>query len=388
MGEQNPPAEKPDRPRVRDVGVIVGVMSVGKHNAITDVPGVRVGHATLIKGDNVRTGVTAVLPHAGNLFAEKVPGAVHVGNGFGKLMGSTQVNELGEIETPILLTSTLNVPRVADALLDYMLALPGNEQVRSINPLVAETNDGQLNDIRGRHVSREEVFAAIKSAASGPIAEGSVGAGTGTIAFGFKGGIGTSSRKLPENLGGYTVGILVQTNFGGVLTINSAPVGKELGRWYLKDQLSSSKTDLRKEEVAKDVPDNADGSVIIVIATDAPVDARNLNRMAARSMLGLGRTGAAASNGSGDYAIAFSTADAVRIRTAANAAERNAPRNVPSLPNDAMSPLFLAVIEATEEAVYNSLFRATTVTGNGRTVEALPLDRTLEILRKYGAIKP
>jgi len=387
MSEQNPPVTKSDRPRVRDVGVVVGVIPVGKENAITDVPGVRVGHATLVKGNNARTGVSSVLPHGGNLFAEKVTGAVHVGNGFGKLMGSTQINELGEIETPILLTSTLNVPRVADALLDYMLALPGNEQVRSINPLVAETNDGQLNDIRGRHVGRDEVFAAIKTATSGPVAEGSVGAGTGTIAFGFKGGIGTSSRKLPENLGGYNVGVLVQTNFGGILSINGAPVGKELGRWYLKEQLSTSKTVSQKKDDAKDSPDKADGSVIIVIATDAPVDARNLQRMAARSMLGLGRTGAAASNGSGDYAIAFSTAERVRIRIPANPSERNAPRDVPSLPNDAMSPLFLAVIEATEEAVYNSLFRATTVTGNGRTVEALPIDRTLEILRKHGAIQ-
>lgn len=380
MAEPNPSVEKEVRPRARDMGLVVGVLPAGKHNAITDVPGVRVGHTTLIKGENVRTGVTAILPHGGNLFREKVPGAVFVGNGFGKLMGSTQVNELGEIETPILLTSTLNVPRVADALLDYMLALPGNEIVRSINPLVAETNDGQLNDIRGRHVGRDEVFAAIKSAGDGPVEEGSVGAGTGTIAFGFKGGIGTASRKLPDRMGGYTVGILVQTNFGGVLSINGAPVGKELGRWYLKDQLETARDASSKK-------DNADGSVIIVVATDAPIDARNLRRLAARTMLGLGRTGAAASNGSGDYAIAFSTAPALRIKVADQSNQQPALQNVTLLTNDAMSPLFLATIEATEEAVYNSLFRATTVTGQGRTVEALPLERTREILRRHESLK-
>jgi D-aminopeptidase len=332
-----------------------------------------VGHTTLIRGDNVRTGVTAILPHAGNLFQEKVPGAVFVGNGFGKLAGSTQVNELGEIETPILLTSTLSVPRVADFVIDYMLSLPGNDKVQSINPLVAETNDGYLNDIRGRHVSRDDVLAAIKGAKSGAVAEGSVGAGTGTVAFGFKGGIGTSSRKLPPRLGGFTVGVLVQTNFGGVLTINGAPVGQELGRYYLKDELTE--------------PTSPDGSIIIVLATDAPLDARNLNRLAARAIMGLARTGAAGSNGSGDYAIAFSTASDVRIK-ALDQNERNAPRNLKTLGNDAMSPLFLAAIEATEEAIYNSLFRATTTTGRGHTVEALPLDRTVEVLRKHGLIVP
>ena len=323
------------RPRARDLGLVVGVLPAGSLNAITDVGGVTVGHATLIRGENVRTGVTAVLPHGGNLFREKVPGAIFVGNGFGKLAGSTQVNELGEIETPILLTSTLNVPRVADALIDYMLTLPGNEDVRSINPLVAETNDGRLNDIRSRPVGREEVLAAIRGARGGAVEEGAVGAGTGTVAFGFKGGIGTSSRRLAASQGGWTVGALLQTNFGGDLTIAGAPVGRHLrGR----------------------AADNPDGSVIIVLATDAPVDARNLRRMAARAMMGLARTGAAASNGSGDYAIAFSTSPDVRIR-----AEKGvAPQAVKLLPNDAMSPLFLAVIEATEEAVYNSLFRATT----------------------------
>ena len=365
-----------NRPRAREVGIVVGVLPTGPLNAITDVDGVLVGHTTLIRGDNIRTGVTAILPHAGNLFREKVPGAVFVGNGFGKLAGSTQVNELGEIETPILLTSTLSVPRTADFLIDYMLSLPGNEDVQSINPLVAETNDGYLNDIRGRHISRDDVFLAIKGAKGGAVAEGSVGAGTGTVAFGFKGGIGTSSRKLPQRLGGFTVGVLVQTNFGGILTINGAPVGRELGRYYLKDELT--------EPLRQNVPD---GSVIIVIATDAPLDARNLNRMAARAMMGLARTGAAGSNGSGDYAIAFSTAPDVRVRPL-NQNERSTPRNVKTLANDAVSPLFLAVIEATEEAIYNSLFRANTTSGRGRTVEALPLDRTLEILRKHGLTGP
>src|SRR5205807_3635640 len=305
------------------------------------------------------------------------PGAVFIGNAFGKLAGSTQVNELGEIETPVLLTSTLNVPRVADALIDYMLALPGNEDVQSINPLVGETNDGYLNDIRGRHVGREEVFAAIKNARGGPVEEGAVGAGTGTVAFGFKGGIGTSSRKLPSALGGYAVGVLVQTNFGGILTINGAPVGLELGKYYLKEELSSTKSNSSDK--------SADGSVIIVIATDAPIDHRNLQRLAARSMMGPARTGAAGSNGSGDYAIAFSTAPDLRIRNIPNA--RNQKSNVTLLSNEVMSPLFLAVIEATEEAIYNSLFRATTTTGRGHTVEALPIDRSLEILRRHGALK-
>jgi len=368
------------RPRAREAGVIVGVLQPGPLNAITDVGGVAVGHTTLIRGDNVRTGVTAILPHNGNLFREKVPGAVFIGNAFGKLAGSTQVNELGEIETPILLTSTLNVPRVADALIDYMLAVPGNEDVQSINPLVGETNDGFLNDIRGRHVGRDEVFAAIKNARGGPVDEGAVGAGTGTVAFGFKGGIGTSSRKLPQSLGGYTVGVLVQTNFGGILTINGAPVGRELGKYYLKEELSSANSTTNLS-----LSNNPDGSIIIVIATDAPIDHRNLQRLAARSMMGLARTGAAGSNGSGDYAIAFSTASELRIRNIPNA--RNQKSNVTLLSNEAMSPLFLAVIEATEEAIYNSLFRATTVTGRGHTVEALPIDRTLEILRKHDALK-
>ncbi|HKZ78434.1 MAG TPA: P1 family peptidase [Pyrinomonadaceae bacterium] len=369
------PGERADlakRPRARDLGIKVGVLSTGPLDAITDVDGVLVGQTTIIRGDNIRTGVTAILPHGGNLFQEKVPGAVFVGNGFGKLMGSTQVNELGEIETPILLTSTLNVPRVADFLLDYMLALPGNEDVQSINPLVAETNDGLLNDIRGRHVTREDVFAAIKQAKSGVVEEGAVGAGTGTVAFGFKGGIGTSSRRLPAALGGYTVGVLVQTNFGGILTIDGAPVGRELDRYYLQKEVEAKKQN------------GADGSIIIVIATDAPVEASNLRRLAARAMLGLGRTGAAASNGSGDYAVAFSVSPDVRIRVSRN--QTSKVRNSTFLGNDSMSPLFLAVIEATEEAIYNSLLRATTMNGRGRTIEALPIERTLEILRKHRTV--
>jgi D-aminopeptidase len=376
-----------ERPRARDIGLTVGVLSTGPLNAITDVAGVRVGHTTIKRADNIRTGVTAILPHAGNLFREKVPGAVFIGNAFGKLAGSTQVNELGEIETPIVLTSTLSVPRAADAVLDYVLGLPGNEDIQSVNPLVGETNDGYLNDIRGRHVTRDDVVNAIKGAKGEAVEEGAVGAGTGTVAFGFKGGIGTSSRRLPASLGGYTVGVLVQSNFGGVLTIAGVPVGQSLGRYFLKQELEPPR-ETRPPPSGKpnETTDAADGSVIIVIATDAPVDARNLRRMAARSMMGLARTGSAASNGSGDYAIAFSTAVDARIRARTTNESTYAPRPARVLSNDAMSPLFLAVIEATEEAVYNSLFRATTTTGRGRTVEALPIDRTIEILKKHGAI--
>lgn len=360
------------RPRVRDLGLKIGVLAPGTLNAITDVEGVTVGHTTLIRGENIRTGVTAIVPHGGNLFQQKVPGAVYVGNGFGKLIGSTQVNELGEIETPILLTSTLSVPKVGDFLLDYMLALPGNENVQSVNALVAETNDGFLNDIRGRHITREDVFAALKNAKSGAIEEGSVGAGTGTVAFGWKGGIGTSSRKLPASLGGYTIGILVQSNFGGILKIDGVPAGVELGKYYLKDANVNPKSELRN-------PKFADGSIIIVIATDAPLDHRQLRRLAERSMSGLALTGSSMTNGSGDYAIAFSTANKI------NSSEKL--RAVQVVGNDAMSPLFQAVIEATEEAILNSMFKATTVTGKDkRTVEALPLEKVKELLRKYGRI--
>jgi len=376
------------RPRTRDIGIKIGILPTGTNNAITDVTGVSVGHTTIVRGDNIRTGVTAILPHSANLFREKVPGAVFVGNGFGKLAGSTQVNELGEIETPILLTSTLSVPKTADFLMDYMLGLPGNEDVRSINPLVAETNDGGLNDIRGRHITREDVFNALKNAKSGPVDEGSVGAGTGTVAFGWKGGIGTASRKLPASLGGYTLGVLVQSNFGGVLMIDGVPVGEELGKFYLKDAASIQKparskgtspdenSVLTNVRAAATDADSADGSIIIVIATDAPVDHRQLMRLASRSMMGLGRTGSSMTNGSGDYAIAFSTAN--RINSSQNL------RDIKVLGNDAMSPLFQAVIEATEEAIINSLLKATTVTGNGRTIEAIPIEKVKEILAKYG----
>jgi D-aminopeptidase len=370
-------AQSQTRPRVRDAGVVVGILPPGPLNTITDVSGVLVGHATVIRGDDVRTGVTAVLPHGGNLFREKVPAAIVVGNGFGKLIGSTQVRELGEIETPILLTSTLSVPRVADALIEWMLAQPGNEDVRSINPVVAETNDGVLNDGRGRHNGRAEVVAALESARSGPVDEGNVGAGTGTMAFGFKGGIGTASRRLPASLGGYTVGVLVQSNYGGVLTIGGAPVGQALGRYYLRDQRARSATD------RSPTGDRADGSIIIIVATDAPLEARNLERLGARALDGLARTGSSGSNGSGDYVIAFSTSAANRIRST------DGLRQTSVLGNDSMSPLFQAVIEASEEAIYNSLFRAQTMTGReGRVVEALPLEQTLEILRRHGAITP
>lgn len=379
-----------DRPRVRDIGLNIGILPTGPLNAITDVAGVTVGHTTNIRGDNIRTGVTAIIPHKGNLFREKVPGAVFIGNGFGKIFGSTQVNELGEIESPILLTNTLNVPRVADALLDYMLAYPGNDDIRSINVLVAETNDGRLNDIRGRHVTRDDVFAALKNAKAGRVPEGSVGAGTGTIAFGFRGGIGTASRRLPADLGGYTVGVLVQTNYGGILTIAGAPVGRDLGRYYLKDELDKAQAPAQtppKAPAKAPTKNGADGSIIIVLATDAPIDFRNLQRLAARSMLGLARTGSAATNGSGDYAIAFSTAETLRLRPPAPGAPP-VPRDVKLLPNENISPLFLAAIEATEEAILNSLFRATTTTSQGLTVEALPLDRTVEILRKHNVLPP
>jgi D-aminopeptidase len=361
------------RPRVADLGLKVGVLSSGPLDAITDVAGVQVGQTTVIRGDNIRTGLTAILPHSGNLYRERVPAGIFVGNGYGKLTGSTQIDEMGEIETPILLTSTTSVSRVADALISYMLALPGNENVLSVNAVVGETNDGVLNDIRGRHVGPDDVLAAIHDAKGGAVSEGNVGAGTGTVAFGWKGGIGTSSRRLPTALGGYTVGALVQTNFGGILTIAGAPVGKALGQYYLRQELSQ----------VPGVKDRADGSCMIVIATDAPLDARNLKRLAARAWLGVARTGSSASNGSGDYAIAFSTAPQNRIRID----EAAATRDVQVMSNEAMSPLFLAAIEATEEAIYNSMLRAVSMTANGHTIEALPLDKTVRILKEYKVIK-
>ena len=375
MAAQTPSSSA--RPRASDLGLKVGVLPAGPLDAITDVAGVRVGHATIIRGENIRTGVTAVLPHSGNLYREKVPGAIFVGNGFGKLTGSTQVEEMGDIETPILLTSTTSVPRVADALISYMLALPGNEDVLSINPVVGETNDGYLSDIRARHITPDDVSAAIKGAKDGPVEEGAVGAGTGTIAFGWKGGIGTSSRHLPASLGGYTVGALVQTNFGGVLTIGGAPVGQELGQYYLRKELAQAGADKATGK------DKADGSCMIVVATDAPLDSRNLKRLAARALFGLARTGSSASNGSGDYVISFSTAPQVRIHST----DKSPTRHDEVLTNDSVSPLFEAVIEATEEAIYNSMFKATTITGNGHTIEALPIDKTVAILKEHGVIK-
>ncbi|MFP2926394.1 P1 family peptidase [Pyxidicoccus sp. 3LG] len=350
------------RLRARALGVAPGIFSPGPLNALTDVAGVKVGHATVVSGEAVRTGVTAILPHGGNLFRERVPAAIHVANGFGKLIGSTQVNELGELESPVLLTCTLCVWRVADGLVAWMLEQPGMEDVRSINPVVGETNDGRLNAIRTRPVGEKEVRAALAQASSGPVTEGSVGAGTGTVAFGWKGGIGTASRVLPGKLGGFTVGVLVQSNFGGVLQVMGAPVGKALGRYAFQEA----------------VEERGDGSIMIVVATDAPVDHRNLRRLAERATLGLGRTGSSASNGSGDYVIAFSTAASVRRPLGA---EKLAGE---TLGNDALSPLFQAVVEATEEAIYNSMFMATTVKGNGQTVEAIPLTRVREVLRRHG----
>ena len=352
--------------RVRELGLRPGVLQPGKQNSITDVACVLVGHKTLMKGDSVRTGVTAILPHNGNIFQQKVPAAIFVGNGFGKLAGSTQVTELGNIETPIILTNTLNVSTGVDAVINYTLRQKGNESIQSVNAVVGDTNDGWLNDIRGRHVKEQDVLDAIKNAGNF-VAEGNVGAGTGTVCFGFKGGIGTSSRRLPQSLGGYTVGVLVQTNYGGVLQVDGAPVGKELKKFSFSNQLLN----------------NVDGSCMIVIATDAPLDHRNLERLAARAMLGLGRTGGIASHGSGEYAIAFSTDPSSRIP---HQPERPV-ANIPNLHNDYTSQLFMAVIEATEEAVLNSLTMATTMKGyQGHQIEALPLDKLKELLKKYNRI--
>lgn len=355
---------EPLRRRARELGITPGVLPTGQWNAITDVRGVKVGQVTLIEGEDIRTGVTAILPHGGNVFQDKVPAGIAVGNGFGKLMGFTQVEELGEIETPIVLTNTLAVPAAAEALIEWTLGQQGNEEVRSVNPVVGETNDGWLNDIRARAVTKASVLEALKNAGSGPVEEGSVGAGTGTVCFGWKGGIGTSSRVLPKSLGGYTVGALVQSNFGGVLQMDGIPVGKELGQYYLKDELDAS----------------ADGSIMIVIATDASLSDRNLLRLAKRGLSGLARTGASLSNGSGDYAVAFSTAEAVR-RTPER---RGKVWAYPEVPNDLTSPLFQATIEATEEAVYNSLCMAETMTGyRGRTVHALPLEKVERLAGRH-----
>jgi D-aminopeptidase len=352
------------RLRARDLGVKPGVFAPGTLNAITDVAGVKVGQTTIIEGDSVRTGITAILPHGGNLFQDRVPAALHVGNGFGKLLGVTQLRELGELETPILLTCTLCVWKAADAMVDWLLVQPGMQNVRSINPVVAETNDGTLNAIRSRPIRPEHVRAALESASIGAVAEGSVGAGAGTVAFGWKGGIGTSSRVLPASLGHWTVGVLVQSNFGGVLQIMGAPVGKELGQYSFKN--------------AGQTPGElGDGSIVMIVATDAPLSDRNLERLAARAIMGLSRTGSAASNGSGDYAIAFSTN--AKVRRASNARQIA----TEELANEEMTGLFQAAVEATEEAIYNSLFMATTVSGNGHTIQALPLDSVKVILDKY-----
>ena len=373
MDAQTPPSAPAARARARarDLGVAPGIFRPGVQNAITDVAGVRVGQVTVVEGDRVRTGVTAILPHDGNPFLDRVPAALHVGNGFGKLLGVSQLRELGELETPILLTCTLCVWKAADAMAEWMLAKPGMEGVGSINPVVGETNDGGLNAIRERAIRPEHVRQALESARGGAVAEGAVGAGAGTIAFGWKGGIGTSSRVLPATLGGYTVGVLVQSNFGGVLQVMGAPVGKELGRFSFKGDVDAER---------------GDGSIMMVVATDAPLSDRNLERLAARAIMGLSRTGSAASNGSGDYVLAFSTATGVRrqLSPSGGPAGGSNVRKLDDLANDAMSALFQGVVEATEESIYNSLFAATTVTSNGRTVEALPLDRVKEILRKYG----
>ena len=373
-------AQEEPRPRARDVGIAPGIFAPGPYNAITDVEGVLVGHATVREGDRVRTGVTAIRPHGGNVFRDRVPAAMHVGNGFGKLLGVTQVRELGELETPILLTCTLCVWKAADALTEWMLAREGMEGVRSINPVVGETNDGGLNDIRSRPITPEHVRAALESARTGPVDEGSVGAGTGTRAFGWKGGIGTSSRVVPDELGRYTVGVLVQSNFGGILSIAGAPVGRELGRYSFQGTAPGADAPAGpgREEGQRD-GDEGQGSIMMVVATDAPLSPLKLERMARRAMMGLARTGSFAGNGSGDYVIAFSTASGVRRGGEVVLA-------VEEVANNRMSSLFLATVEATEEAVYNSLFRATTVSGMGNSAEALPIEETLEVLRRYNLV--
>jgi D-aminopeptidase len=361
------------RPRARDVGIAPGALTPGPLNAITDVAGVRVGQITIHEGDTVRTGVTAILPHAGNLFQDKVTGAVFVGNAFGKLAGSTQVQELGTIETPIILTNTLSVGTAMDAVVRWTLAQPGNESVRSVNAIVGETNDGGLNDIRGLHVTRDHVIAAIAGAKSGPVEEGAVGAGTGTVAFGWKGGIGTSSRTVRQGSDTWTVGVLVQSNYGGKLVISGVPVWKEL-----QPREERAAADLSAEARSADDGAKADGSCMIVVATDAPLDSRNLQRLAARAVFALARTGSTYSNGSGDFAIAFSTHPSLRVTNAAGPQ----PRIV--LPTDGVSGLFEAVLDATEEAVDNSLLKATDVTANGRTIRAIPVDALQALLKKYG----
>jgi D-aminopeptidase len=353
--------------RAREVGIEIGILPTGKQNSITDVAGVKVGHTTIILADSIRTGVTVIIPHDGNLFQHKVPAAIYVGNGFGKLAGITQVQELGNLESPVILTNTLNVSTAMDAVIDYTLQQKGNEHVQSVNAVIGETNDGYLNDIRGRHVTKKDVANAIINAAAKNVEEGNIGAGTGTVCFGWKGGIGTASRKLPENIGGYTVGVIVQSNFGGVLQVDGVPVGKELKKYFLQDQLNHT----------------PDGSCMIVVATDAPLDSRNLERLAKRAFMGLAKTGSIASNGSGDYVIAFSTDSTLRITH--ESASKKQSNN--TLRNDELSPLFMAAIEATEEAIINSLLMATTMSGkNNRKIEALPVEKLVDIMKKYNRI--
>jgi D-aminopeptidase len=364
-------AQEPARPRARDIGLAPGVFAPGPLNAITDVGGVTVGHLTLNDGDRTRTGVTVVVPHPGNVFQDKVPGAVFVGNAFGKLAGSTQVDELGTIETPIALTNTLAVGAAVEGLVHWTLSQPGNGEVRSVNALVGETNDGGLNDIRTLAVRPAHVLAALKAAHGGAVEEGSVGAGMGTRAFAWKGGIGTSSRRLSAELGGYTVGVLVQSNFGGVLTMDGVPVGKALGRYAYQPSTPGR---------GADDADRGDGSCMMIVATDAPLDARDLKRLAARAVFGLARTGSSYSNGSGDFAVAFSTHASLRVRFG-----ESSPASRTLLPTDGVSPLFQAALEATEEAVYNSLLKATTVTSAVGTADALPVDRVRALVKQFHA---
>jgi D-aminopeptidase len=359
-----------ERPRARDIGLVVGTFPTGPLNAITDVDGVLVGHSTIIEGDDIRTGVTAIIPAPGNLYTHPVPAWIHVGNGYGKLIGETQVREFGEIETPILLTCTLCVWSAADALKEWVYEQPGMGE-HTVNPIVGETNDGEVNNMWANPVQRAHVFESLANATSGPVEEGSVGAGTGTQAFDWKGGIGTSSRVLPESLGGYTIGVLVQTNYGGTLSMNGAPVGRELRNYSYLSELES----------AGEGDNQEDGSIMMVVATDAPLNTRSLDRVAMRAMMGLARTGSFASNGSGDYVIAFSTDPDVR-----RPRENDSPVGTPSLVNDSMSPLFAATAEATQEAIYNAILKATTVTSSRGTREAIPIDDVVRILEKYNAL--
>ena len=367
------------RPRARDLGIEVGIFSPGTLNAITDVAGVRVSHVTVENGDDINTGVTAIYPHNGSIYHDSVPAAIHVGNGYGKLLGVTKIRELGELETPILLTCTLCVWQVADAMVEWLLEQPGMENVRSLNAVVGETNDGGLNNIRSRPIKNEHVRQALTTAQSGPVEEGSVGAGKGTRAFGWKGGIGTSSRVLPESLGGFTTGVLVQSNFGGILTINGAPVGQEMGRYSFKENLGLSKHPPIKDSDMSgwDSADEGQGSIMIVLATDAPLSPLKLERLARRAIMGLARTGSFAGNGSGDYVIAFSTANEVRRP------QNHSVLQLKEISNDQMSALFQSAVESTEEAIYNSILKATTVSGMGRTADAIDLNILAEILRRF-----